>query len=234
MTSIGMGSGVRAFDQAARREGATGRVLLACGILSSAVYLAIDMLGGLSYPGYSFTSQAVSELGAIGAPSKSLVDTLFVGYDLLALLFGLGVFFAGATRNRALRLAGAMLVAYGAISFAVALFGGPTMFAMHPRGGTVSDDAPHIVLTGVLVLFLLLAIGFGAFALGNRFRWYSLATMATAIIAGAFTVRFPPLMQAGLPTPGFGIIERVNIYACMLWIAVLGVALLRPRRDTGQ
>jgi hypothetical membrane protein len=227
MTSIGMGSGVRTFDQAARREDTTVRLLLGCGILSSLLYIATDVLGGLAYPGYSFSSQAVSELGAIGAPSKPLVDTLFLGYDLLALFFGLGVFQAGAWRNRALRLAGAMLIAYGAVGTAVAVFGGPTLFAMHPRGGAVSDDALHILLTAVLVLFLLLSMGFGAFALGTRFRWYSLATMATSLVAGAFTTPYPARMEAGLPTPGFGVIERIDIYASLLWIAVLGVVLLR-------
>ena len=118
------------------------------------LYVATDVLGGLSYPGYSFNAQAVSELGAIGAPSKPLVDTLFIGYDLLALFFGLGVFRAGATGNRPLRLAGAMLIAYGAVGFAAAVFGGPTLFAMHPRGGSVSSDALHILLTAVLVLLL--------------------------------------------------------------------------------
>jgi len=234
MTSIGMGSGVRAFDGAVRHERTTERILLACGILSSVLYVATDVLGGLSYPGYSFNAQAVSELGAIGAPSKPLVDTLFVGYDLLALFFGLGVFRAGATGNRPLRLAGAMLIAYGAVGFAAAVFGGPTLFAMHPRGGSVSSDALHILLTAVLVLLLLLSTGFGAFALGRRFRWYSLATMATSIIAGAFTTRFPPRMEAGLPTPGFGIIERVDIYSSLLWIAVLGALLLRPRNTADQ
>ena len=39
------------------------RVLLTCGILAPLLYLATDILGGLRYPGYRFTAQAVSELG---------------------------------------------------------------------------------------------------------------------------------------------------------------------------
>ena len=65
--------------------------LLACGILSSLLYVATDILGGLSYDGYSFTSQAVSELGAIGAPSAPIVIPLFFIYNLLALVFGYAV-----------------------------------------------------------------------------------------------------------------------------------------------
>jgi len=41
-------------------------------------------------------------------------------------------------------------------------------------------------------------------------------------------------MVAGAPTPGFGILERVNIYGEMLWILVLAVTLLRrPDRTSG-
>ena len=40
-------------------------VLLICGLISSVLYIATDIAGGLSYPGYSFTSQAISELMAI-------------------------------------------------------------------------------------------------------------------------------------------------------------------------
>src|SRR5678815_2963304 len=67
------------------------QVLLACGVLSSLLYITTDILGGLRYPGYSFTSQAISELAAIGAPTKPFVDPLFITYQLLALAFGVGV-----------------------------------------------------------------------------------------------------------------------------------------------
>ena len=39
-------------------------------------------------------------------------------------------------------------------------------------------------------------------------------------------------VAAGLATPWMGLIERVNIYTIMLWVLVLGVALLRAR--TGE
>jgi hypothetical protein len=37
-------------------------VLLLCGVISSALYLATDIAGGLSYPGYSFGSQAIERI----------------------------------------------------------------------------------------------------------------------------------------------------------------------------
>jgi len=79
MTTIGM-SQDRGLTMA-RPVGSASmvrQVLLACGILSSLLYVATDVLGGMRYESYSFTSQAISELGAIGAPSKPFVDPFFI------------------------------------------------------------------------------------------------------------------------------------------------------------
>ena len=50
--------------------------------------------------------------------------------------------------------------------------------AVHVRGGdwTISETL-HVVVTCVMVLSILLAVGFGAVTLGPRFRRYSLGTL---------------------------------------------------------
>ena len=197
--------------------------LLVCGILSSLLYVATDVLGGMRYEGYSFTSQAISELMATGAPSEAFVDPPFIIYGVLALAFGIGVLREGTDRSRALRISGALLIGYAAIGFT-----GPTLFEMHPRGvATSASDTLHIVLTGALVLLTLLAIGFGAFALDRPFRIYSFATLLLLIVFGALAAPYGARLAAGQSTPGFGIIERINIYASLLWVLVLAIALLR-------
>lgn len=224
MTAIGMPQVPgRAATQPVRRGRTVRRVLLACGILSPLVYVATDVLGGMRYPGYSFASQAVSELMAVGAPSEAFVDPLFITYGVLALAFGVGVFREGVRRSRALRIVGALLIGSAAVGFA-----GPTLFEMHQRGGgSLASDTPHIILTGVLVVLSLLATGFGAFALGKRFRVYSFATLLTVIVLGALSAPYGARLAAGEPTPGFGIVERILIYSSLLWVAVLAVALWR-------
>src|SRR5688500_6180027 len=152
MTTFTMASGRgRTVAKPVRRESMVRKVLLACGILSSLLYVATDILGGLRADGYSFVSQAVSELMAIAAPSEAFVDPLFLTYGVLALAFGVGVLREGAGRSRALWITGALLIGYAAIGFT-----GPTFFEMHQRGvGSPDGDIPHIVLTGVLVLLQL-------------------------------------------------------------------------------
>jgi len=49
------------------------RVLLACGIFSSLFYVVTDIAGTLSWNGYSYTSQNISELLAIGSPTRSFL-----------------------------------------------------------------------------------------------------------------------------------------------------------------
>ena len=74
---------------------------------------------------------------------------------------------------------------------------------------------------------MLLIIGFGAVAFGNRFRLYSLFTIIVLVGAGMLTAIDSPQISAGLPTPWIGVWERINIGAYMLWVIVLAIILLK-------
>ena len=204
------------------------RGLLACGVASTALYALADLLGGLSYPGYDFSSQAISELSAIGAPSRPLVVGLLFLYNLLILLFSLGVLREALAGPRLpLRITAGLLLVYAILGLAIGMFWSAS-FSMQQRGaGSLTTDAPHIIITAVMVLLLLGAMAAGAFAFDRRFRLYSLATIGVVLLFGAWTSRFAPHIAAGEATPGLGILERIDVYAAMLWIAVLGVMLSR-------
>jgi hypothetical membrane protein len=200
------------------------RGLLACGILSSLLYIVTDLSAGIRYEGYSFFSQAVSELAAVGAPTRPVVVPLFLVYGVLAFAFGVGVLREGVSgQNRPMRIAGSLLIVY-----ATAGFTGFTLFPMQRRGiGSLETDLYHIVVTGVVLFVLLLAMVFGAFALARWFRVYSFATVFTVIAFGALTIPYGARLAGGQSTPGFGIVERIDIYSFLTWVAVLAAALLR-------
>jgi hypothetical protein len=54
------------------------KVLLICGILSPILYGVSDVVAGVQSEGYSFRDQTISELGAIGAPSRVLFAVLLL------------------------------------------------------------------------------------------------------------------------------------------------------------
>jgi len=204
-------------------------VLLGCGILSSLLYVAMNVFVAMQWEGYSSASQTVSELSAVGAPTRSLWVVLAIGYTLLVTAFGWGIW-TSARGNRPLRVVGGLMIAYG-------LTGLVWPFApMHLRevlaaGGGTWTDTLHIVLAMVTVPLMLVAIGVGAAALGKRFRYYSIASLAILLAFGLLTGRDGPRVGANLPTPWVGVWERILIGVYLLWVVVLAIALLRGARD---
>jgi len=206
------------------------KVLLFSGIFSSLLYTAVNVFVPLLYEGYSPVSQTVSELSAIGAPTRTLWILLCIPYTLLVTAFGWGVW-ASAHGNGPLRIVGGLMVAYGVVGIA-------WPFApMHQRGDVFTlTDTMHIVLATVTVFLMLLAIGFGAAAFGQRFRFYSITTMLILLAFGVLTGLDGPRIAANLPTPWVGVWERINIGVFLLWVAVLAIVLLREldRKEEGR
>lgn len=203
----------------------TRRVLLACGVLSSIVYLAADVLAEIFHGGYhNFTAQAISEMMASGAPTERLVDPIYLFlYGPLLMAFGVGVWMSPGP-TRLMRLTGALVIASGLLGLS-----GPTLFEMNLRGsgGDPRADVLHIALTGLLSLVIMSFIATGAFVRGRRFRVYSFVTIAVMLVFGALTGLASQPMAVGQPTPWLGVLERITIGASLLWVALLAIALIR-------
>lgn len=200
---------------------------LVCGIFAAALFVAMTLVVGLSWEEYSVADHTISELSAIGAPTRLLWMALIPVYSLSMIAFAWGVWKA-ASGNRALRVVGALLLIQGVLG----IYWPP----MHQRAALAAGegsltDTLHIAWTIVTSLFFVLALGFGAAAFGKRFRVYSIATMVVLIGAGAWTGTYAPGLEANLPTPWAGVWERVNTTAFMVWIAVLAITLLRMRGE---
>lgn len=217
MTSIGLRH--EAGAHVAGRSSTAHRVLLAFGFISSILYAATDLMAGLSYEGYSFYSQTISELGAIGAPRPAWVAPLFLAYSALMLLFAVGVILEGRGSRR-VRIIGMLLLLYMIVG------SGTALFPIHVRGtGTLSQEMPHIVAGLGATAVILATMAFGSFALGPRFRVFSWMMFALIVVFGALTVPMGMKLAAGEPTPGMGILERVAYYSILAWFAGLSIAL---------
>jgi hypothetical protein len=81
------------------------------------------------------------------------------------------------------------------------------------------------------VLCILLAIGLGSTLLGRRFRYFSYVTILAILTFGVLAGLQVDRVAANQPTPWLGIVERGNVYAIMLWIAVPAIGLLRAQEE---
>ncbi|MFI5204677.1 MAG: DUF998 domain-containing protein [Flavobacteriales bacterium] len=201
------------------------KALLVCGILSSLWYVAINIFVPTMYDGYSMASLTVSELSAIGAPTRILWVLLCMLYPLLFAAFGWGVL-QSTGGNRALRMVGGLIIVYSIMNF----YWPP----MHQRevigagSGTLTDTL-HITWAMITLVFMMTMMGFGAAALKKTFRIFTIATFVVFIVFGVLIGVESPGIQANLPTPHIGIWERINIGVFMLWVIVFAIVLIRRK-----
>jgi hypothetical protein len=195
------------------------RTFLVCGILSSLLYVAMTVLVATQWDEYSSLSYTISELSAIGAPTRSVWVLPGAVYTVLVTLFGCGVMMS-AGGNRRLRAVGILVALYGSLGLV-------WPFApMHQRevlaagGGTMSDTL-HVLLAAVTVTLMLAAMVVGIGAAGARFRVYSVVSLAILAVFALLTFRDAPRLSANLPTPWIGVWERINVGVFLLWVVVL-------------
>ena len=204
------------------------RALLICGIISTVWYVVINIYVPNQYEGYNILSYTVSELSAVGSPTRIIWVLLVVFYILLLLAFGWGVL-KTAGQNRNLRITGSLIIAYCILNF----YWPP----MHQReviaagGGTISDTL-HIVWAMITLIFNITLMAFGAAALNKSFKIYTYSSWLVFIIFGVLTFLDSPGMEANLPTPYIGLWERINMGVFLLWIVVFAFNLLKLRKSS--
>ena len=198
--------------------------LLGCGIASSTVYFAMDILGSLRWEGYSYLDQTVSELAALGAPSRPIAAPLGMLYNVLVLPFAAGVWSLASRNTRLWYAAGA--IAGVALAGIVAAF-----FPIQMRGAGVwtINETMHVTLTSITVLCIIVAMIAGAKAGGRTFFVYSMVSFVVMLVAGAIAGRMGEALAANLPTPWMGVAERACIFSYLVWVIALAAVLMRKR-----
>lgn len=205
-------------------------LLFGCGAASSVLYGVTDLLGSRRYPGYRVRDQWFSELTAQGAPTRSMMVALNgIPYTGLISAFAAGLW-TSPLRTPRVRATAGCLAGYAGFGMA-----GGIAFPMKPRedlaaGNGTLRNSLHIPATMLMSASLLAAMIFGGGLLGPRFRRYTHGTIATVVAFGAATGAQGGNITAGKPTPWSGILERVNIYATMLWIAVFAALFAEGER----
>jgi hypothetical protein len=211
------------------RRTAMRKAYLVCGILASLLYAAINVIVAMQWETYDSASQTVSELSAVDAPTRTLWLVLSAPYTLLMIAFAFGVR-RSARENRRLRIAGGLLIAYGALGFLWPFAPMHLRETLAAGGGTFSDTL-HLALGATTEIIYLLALGFAAATLGKGFRIYSIATVLVLLVFGILTFLDAPAISTNGPTPLIGVWERINIGVFLLWVIVLAAVLWRPGKE---
>ena len=185
-------------------------------------------MSGLLWEGYSFAHQAVSELSAIGSPVRLIIVPLYLLCGVFSLAFALGVY--RFSKKRSVRVTGSLLIGLGTVGFVGILF----PLQLGTTEATFSNTM-HSAIAGLTVILYLLAMGFGAFSRGKRFRIYSFGTIVTLIVVGSLSAFMAgaEISVQGWTTPPlwFGLIERISVYGTTLWVMLLSAVLWRAEKS---
>ncbi|SFP24700.1 hypothetical membrane protein [Ectopseudomonas composti] len=201
------------------------RMLLGLGVLIPFWLFFGVLLTALAYPGYSHLDQAMSQLGAQGAPTQGFsawVNNLPLG--VLFVLFAVGVM--RQVRGSRLALFSAVLIfVHGLASFATGYFACDQGCA--PAQPSFSQQMHN--LAG-LVMFLSLTLASLLWAFVSRrllgSRGFGLFSLACTVLAVATVVLMAQAVEAG---HSFGLYQRINYGISVIWVAGVALMLLRGR-----
>lgn len=199
------------------------KVYLACGIIASLVRVGTDVLAGRLWIGYSFIAQSISELSAIGAPTRTLVLSLEFIYCMLMIAFSIGIWQL-AYQKTLMRIVAILIAANAIITLIVSLF---IPMSLNSTGVAYASTI-HVVLMAIGVFSFLIAMGLGGAAHRNWFRPFSFGIILAYFILAGVRFLVPSQSTVTLPTPTVGIQERTMVLGYLLW--VVAFALLYTRK----
>lgn len=187
-------------------------------MLAPALFAGAILIFAAARSDYSHLTNAVSELGALGAPNALAWNLIgFMAVGLLITMFSWGLF-KGTTSWAAL-----VFVGLSGLGFA-----GTGVFPADMADLTTPSSRAHILLS---------LISFGAFVLGAfilcwRFLqlpgWRGVAVGSG--ILGLLALLTMPLREMSVPP---GLAQRVGFLIYLAWIELLAVALWRQNNGAG-
>ena len=200
------------------------RIVALTGILGVLFYVLHVFLGQAAYPGYRAASQAVSELSAIGAPSRMVALLFFSLYSLCMIVFALGLWMLFRDRiSGTFSIGCLLLLGTYVVSWIGCLFFPP---AQSLATGFWKNVA-HLILNGGVMLFSVAALLFIGLGVWKRYRWLSLFSFFAIfmVITG--------MVLSGLVGQMYvGAAQRISAFALVLYDLLLAVWMMRYRPRT--
>ena len=196
------------------------------GVVSFLSYTAAVVFAPLTYPGYNWMAQAVSDLSAANAPSLALWNQLSALYNACEVVCATVVCIGIQGQKTKLLRSGIYLFAI--MEWISAL--GYRMFPLSTSGyaGTF-QDVMHLIVTALVVLLSIVSLSviILAGAKSRDCRSYGICAGAALLLmlTGALGMKLVP---AGF----FGVVERFSVFAVTGFNAALGVHLFCAKPET--
>ena len=195
------------------------------GVLSFLSYTAAVVFAPLTYPGYNWMAQAVSDLSAADAPSLALWNQLSAFYNSCEVTYATVVCIGFQGRKTRLLRTGIYLFAIMEWVSAI----GYRMFPLTDSGyaGTF-QDVMHMVVTAAVVLLSIVSLS-AIIVSGIKDRSCRSYAVCAGIALGMMLVG--ALGMKIVPARYFGVVERFSVFAATGFNAALGIHLFCERVD---
>lgn len=196
-----------------------------CGVLSLLSYLAMVIFSPLAYPGYDWMRMAVSELSAVGAPSRELaaqLNSLFGPCGIVSVM-AVCVAVVGC-RTGKLRLG---VYCFAAMEW-LCMVGYSCFPWVSEADHLIFQNVMHLAITVLVVLLsivslVLIAVSARKENLRSLGIWAGICL--AAMLVGAVSTN-------ALPQSVFGIFERLSTISAVVFNAVLGWYLFSGKLST--
>jgi hypothetical membrane protein len=193
------------------------------GVIALLSYATAVLLAPAAYPGYDWMSQAVSDLSAVGAPSRDLWARLASPYDVCSVVCPTCACVYVAERGSHTRT-----FRVGIYLFAIMCWVSSVGYGLFPLSKAGTDmatfqDLMHVyVVTTAVVLLSIAALSTliveGIRTKGTRTVGVCAAVALAMMLVGAVGKGMVPLRY-------FGVVERFSVFAAVGFNAVLGLEL---------
>lgn len=195
------------------------------GVVSFLSYTAAVVFAPLTYPGYNWMAQAVSDLSAANAPSLALWNQLSALYNACEVVCATVVCIGIQGQKTKLLRSGIYLFAIMEWISAV----GYRMFPLSSSGyAGAFQDVMHMVTTALVVLLsivsLTMIIVAGTKSKNCRSYGVCAAVALAMMLVGAMGMKI-------VPAEYFGVVERFSVFAATGFNAALGIHLfcMKPK-----
>ena len=198
------------------------------GVISLISYTAAVVFAPLSFPGYDWMAQAVSDLSAETAPSRLPWNQLSAAYNVCSPVCMMCVSIFVSDEKISTRFFRLGIYLFAIMNWISAI--GYRMFPLADSGKEIGSfqEKMHIIVTIAVVLLsivsltILIVSGFKKDGMKGLGIWASIALVM--MFVGA-------IGKSAVSPDYFGIVERFSVFAAVGFNAVLGMYLLNGFRD---